>query len=119
MQRTHRFETAVVSIGARYRFEFFGRREISAELTAELDVWHASLHRFSSPHLANRSLPPGRRGLRSNSSIPETGNAVANQIILVDANKFAGDQARGPDVDENLAWGATQACRTKMPGCPH
>jgi hypothetical protein len=28
-----------VSLGARYRFEFFGKREISAELTAELDVW--------------------------------------------------------------------------------
>ena len=28
-----------VSIGARYRFEFFGTHEISAELTAELDIW--------------------------------------------------------------------------------
>src|SRR6516225_10833842 len=30
---------ALVSIGARYRFEVFGSCEISAELTAQLDVW--------------------------------------------------------------------------------
>lgn len=30
---------AFVSLGARYRFEFLGKREISAELTAELNVW--------------------------------------------------------------------------------
>ena len=30
---------AYVAIGARYRFNFFGQHEISAELTAELDVW--------------------------------------------------------------------------------
>ncbi|HEX3681697.1 MAG TPA: DUF6603 domain-containing protein [Bryobacteraceae bacterium] len=30
---------ALVALGARYRFDFFGRHEISAELTAELNVW--------------------------------------------------------------------------------
>jgi hypothetical protein len=30
---------AYVAIGVRYRFEFFGRHEISAELTAQLDIW--------------------------------------------------------------------------------
>lgn len=30
---------AYIAIGARYRFEFFGKHEISAELTAELDIW--------------------------------------------------------------------------------
>jgi hypothetical protein len=30
---------AYCSLGARYRFEFFGTHEISAELTAELNVW--------------------------------------------------------------------------------
>jgi hypothetical protein len=30
---------AYVAIGARYRFEFFGKHEISVELTAQLDLW--------------------------------------------------------------------------------
>jgi hypothetical protein len=30
---------AYVALGVRYRFEFFGKHEISAELTAQLDIW--------------------------------------------------------------------------------
>jgi len=30
---------AYVALGVRYRFEFFGKQEISAELTAQLDIW--------------------------------------------------------------------------------